>query len=188
VGLRAKLDTVEKSLAPTKNEPQFLGHTAHSLSLYRLAYLGSHNRRGADKSLAFPIYSTTKKNILGWVKEVRTMKSKVCRAQGGICRVNIIFFNPVACFLYKAKDLSALPRTSYFTYRYVLSEGGNSREKLTLLCVRKWYVTRYAKISPFGSSGTSHMIRAIVSDTSGNDTLDGAPGAESKRLYKECWI
>jgi hypothetical protein len=27
-------------------------------------------------------------------------------SSGGICRVNI-FFNPVACFLYKAKDLSA---------------------------------------------------------------------------------
>jgi hypothetical protein len=32
----------------------------------------------------------------------------VCGAQGGICRVNSFFFNPVACcFLYKAKDLSA---------------------------------------------------------------------------------
>jgi hypothetical protein len=30
---------------------------------------------GADKSLAFPICSTTKRIILGWVKEVRTMKS-----------------------------------------------------------------------------------------------------------------
>jgi hypothetical protein len=30
----------------------------------------------------------------------------VCGAQGGICRANT-FFNPVACFLYRAKDLSA---------------------------------------------------------------------------------
>jgi hypothetical protein len=32
-------------------------------------------RRGADKSLAFPICSTTKRIFLGWVKEVRTTKS-----------------------------------------------------------------------------------------------------------------
>jgi hypothetical protein len=44
--------------------------------------------RGADKSLAFPIFSTTKRIFLGWVKEVRTI---VCGAQGGICRVNTFF-------------------------------------------------------------------------------------------------
>jgi hypothetical protein len=38
--------------------------------------------RGADKSSAFPICSTTKRIFLGWVKEVRTMKYKVCGAQG----------------------------------------------------------------------------------------------------------
>jgi hypothetical protein len=32
-------------------------------------------RRGADKSLAFPVCSTTKRIFLGWVKEVRTTKS-----------------------------------------------------------------------------------------------------------------
>jgi hypothetical protein len=32
-------------------------------------------RRGAEKSLAFPICSTTKIIFLGWVKEVRTTKS-----------------------------------------------------------------------------------------------------------------
>jgi hypothetical protein len=31
--------------------------------------------RGADKSFAFPICSTTKGFFLGWVKEVRTTKS-----------------------------------------------------------------------------------------------------------------
>jgi hypothetical protein len=31
--------------------------------------------RGADKSLAFRICSTTKTNFLGWVKDVRTTKS-----------------------------------------------------------------------------------------------------------------
>jgi hypothetical protein len=31
--------------------------------------------RGADKFLAFPIFSTTKIIFLGWVKEVRTTKS-----------------------------------------------------------------------------------------------------------------
>ena len=65
------------------------------------------------------------------------------------------------------------------TYLYVLSEGGNSREKFRLLCVCRWYVTRYAKISPFGSSGTSHIMRAVVNDTSGNDTFEGGPGAEN---------
>jgi hypothetical protein len=30
--------------------------------------------RGADKSLAFPVCSTTKRIFLGWVKEVRTTK------------------------------------------------------------------------------------------------------------------
>jgi hypothetical protein len=70
-----------------------------------------HVSRGADKSLAFPvsyfpICSTTIRILLGCVKEVRTTKSYVCGAQGGICRVNT-FFNPVACsFLYKAEDLS----------------------------------------------------------------------------------
>lgn len=43
-------------------------------------------------------------------------------------------------------------------------------------------------MSPFGSSGTSHIMRAVVNDTSGNDTLDGAPGAESRRLYKKSGI
>jgi hypothetical protein len=32
-------------------------------------------RRGADKSLAFPICNTTRIIFLGWVKEVRTTKS-----------------------------------------------------------------------------------------------------------------
>jgi hypothetical protein len=31
--------------------------------------------RGADKFLAFPLCSTTKRIFLGWVKEVRTTKS-----------------------------------------------------------------------------------------------------------------
>jgi hypothetical protein len=41
---------------------------------------------GADKSLAFPICSTTKRILLGWVKEVGTTKSQLCGAQGGICK------------------------------------------------------------------------------------------------------
>jgi hypothetical protein len=32
-------------------------------------------RSGADKSLAFPTFSTTKRIFLGWVKKVRTTKS-----------------------------------------------------------------------------------------------------------------
>jgi hypothetical protein len=31
-------------------------------------------RRGAEKSLAFPICSATKRIFLGWIKEVRTTK------------------------------------------------------------------------------------------------------------------
>jgi hypothetical protein len=53
-------------------------------------------RRGAEKSLAFhtsyfPICNTSKVIFLGWVKEVRTTKSQVCKAQGGICRENTFF-------------------------------------------------------------------------------------------------
>jgi len=70
-------------------------------------------------------------------------------------------------------------KSTHFTNLYVLSDGGNSREKFTLPCACKWYVTRYAKIYPFGSSGTSHIMRAVVNDTSGNDTFEGAPGAEN---------
>jgi hypothetical protein len=49
---------------------------------------------GADKFLAFlishiPIHSIAKRIFLGWVKEVRTTKSYVFGAQGGICKVNI---------------------------------------------------------------------------------------------------
>jgi hypothetical protein len=56
-------------------------------------------RKCADKSLAFPISyfpicSTTERIFLGWVKEVRTTKSQVFGAQGGICRVNNFFSIP----------------------------------------------------------------------------------------------
>jgi hypothetical protein len=37
--------------------------------------LSPYIRRGADKSLVFPICSTAKRIFLGWVKEVRTTKS-----------------------------------------------------------------------------------------------------------------
>jgi hypothetical protein len=37
--------------------------------------LASELRRGADKSLALLICSTTKRNFLGWVEEIRTTKS-----------------------------------------------------------------------------------------------------------------
>jgi hypothetical protein len=62
---------------------------------YLTAYCVYRLRRGADKSLAFRISSflicsTTKRIFLGWVKEVRTTKSFVCGAQGGIYWV--IFF------------------------------------------------------------------------------------------------
>jgi hypothetical protein len=74
---------------------------------------------------SFSICSTTKRIFLGWFKEVRTTKSQVCGAQGGICRVNT-FFNPVACcFLYKAKDLSAHPRTYRVSLTSISVETGS---------------------------------------------------------------
>jgi hypothetical protein len=61
-------------------------------SVYRVYFVSIFMwRRGADKSLAFLLFSTTKRIFLGWVKEIRTTKSLVCGAQGGICRVNKFF-------------------------------------------------------------------------------------------------
>jgi hypothetical protein len=59
----------------------------------------------------FPVCSTTKTIFLGWVKEVRTMKSLNVHVElRGKYVEYIHFFNPVACyFLYKVKDLSAPP-------------------------------------------------------------------------------
>jgi hypothetical protein len=55
------------------------GHGHHAVAMTRLDYI--QIRRGADKSLAFPICSTAKRIFLGWVnKEVRTTK---CGAQRG---------------------------------------------------------------------------------------------------------
>jgi hypothetical protein len=80
--------------------------------------------RGADKILAFLfaifLFAAQPKDFfLGWVKEVRTTKSCVSGAHGGICRVNTVyFFNPVGCcLLYKAKDLSAPLIQSYHHLR-----------------------------------------------------------------------
>jgi hypothetical protein len=42
----------------------------HLLSIWRYDL-----RKAADKFLAFPICSITKRTFLGWVKEVRTTKS-----------------------------------------------------------------------------------------------------------------
>jgi hypothetical protein len=53
-------------LQPDKKNEDF----SHFL-LYFLATVG----KGADKSLAFPICSTTKRIFLGWVNEVRSTKS-----------------------------------------------------------------------------------------------------------------
>jgi hypothetical protein len=50
-------------------------------SKYAISEISSHAYgnifilRGADKSLAFPIYSTNKIIFLGWVKKVITTKS-----------------------------------------------------------------------------------------------------------------
>jgi hypothetical protein len=68
-----------------------LGLNANNFKFNGYYKLLKNMRTGADKSLAFPICSTTERIFLGWVKEVRTTKSKVCGAQWGICRVNTIF-------------------------------------------------------------------------------------------------
>jgi hypothetical protein len=47
------------------------------LPSFNVFYYQISIHRGADKSLAFPICSTTERIFLGWVKEVRTMKSFV---------------------------------------------------------------------------------------------------------------
>jgi hypothetical protein len=44
---------------------------------------GMYVGRGADKSLAFPICSTTKNFFLGWVKEVRKTKVISVWSSGG---------------------------------------------------------------------------------------------------------
>jgi hypothetical protein len=66
-------------------------------------------RKSVDKSSAFPIYlfAAPPKFILGWVKVVRTTKSYVCAAQGGICRVNAFFqFCSLLFSLYSQKLIS----------------------------------------------------------------------------------
>lgn len=45
-------------------------------------------------------------------------------------------------------------------------------------------MTLKARISPFGSSGVSQIIRAVLKLTSGRDTLDGGPGTEKNK--NEC--
>jgi hypothetical protein len=66
--------------------------------------------RGADKSLAFPIsyfhiLSTIKNYFLDGLKKLE-QRSHKCVELKEICRANTIF-QSVACFLYKAEDLSA---------------------------------------------------------------------------------
>jgi hypothetical protein len=49
---------------------------------------------------------------LDGLKKLEQRSHKCVELKRGICRVNTFCFNPVACwFLYKAKDLSALPHT-----------------------------------------------------------------------------
>jgi hypothetical protein len=43
--------------------------------IYNIIFMYYGIRKGADKFLAFPICSTTKRIFLGWVKEFRTTKS-----------------------------------------------------------------------------------------------------------------
>jgi hypothetical protein len=68
-------------------------------------------RKGADRSLTFPISSTTKRIFLGWVKEVITW----VWSSGGNMFGKYIVFSPVTCFLHKAKDLPALLNVHWIT-------------------------------------------------------------------------
>jgi hypothetical protein len=61
------------------------------IAVYRYPEFVGVIRWGTHKSLDFPvsyfpICSTTKRFFLGWVKEVRTTKSLVYGAQGGILK------------------------------------------------------------------------------------------------------
>jgi hypothetical protein len=74
------------------------------ITVYTIKFI----RRGADKSLAFPIFrfaAQPKEFFLDGLKKLEQRSHKRVEL-GEICKVH--FFNPVACcFLYKAKDLSA---------------------------------------------------------------------------------
>lgn len=62
--------------------------------------------------------------------------------------------------------------------------GPNSKVLFTSAMSARWYTMEYAVISPFGSSGTSQIIRAYVKDTSGKEISDGGPGTEKyNNLY-----
>jgi hypothetical protein len=68
-------------------------------------------RRGADKSLAFPIFlfaAQPKEFFLDGLKKLEQRSHKCVELRGGICRVNTFFQSRSLLFLYKAKDLSAL--------------------------------------------------------------------------------
>jgi hypothetical protein len=74
--------------------------------------------RGADKSLAFLIFlfaAQPKEFFLDGLKKLEQRSHKCVELRGEYVEW-IYFFNLVACcFLYKAKDLSAAPRTSQKT-------------------------------------------------------------------------
>jgi hypothetical protein len=66
---------------------------------------------GADKSLAFPIFlfsTQPKEFFLDGLKKFEQRSHKCMELRGEYVE-EIHFFSPVACFLYKAKDLSAPP-------------------------------------------------------------------------------
>ena len=67
------------------------------------------------------------------------------------------------------------------SHLYVRVSGGNSIEKLAEENPSRRYVILYASITPFGSAGASHIMRAVVVDTSGKLTLLGAPGTTQRK-------
>jgi hypothetical protein len=74
-------------------------------------------RRGADKSLAFPIFlfaSQPKEFFFDGLKKSEQRCHK-CGAQEEYVE-EVHFFNPLDCFIYKAKELSAAPRMYVYIY------------------------------------------------------------------------
>jgi hypothetical protein len=73
----------------------------------------------------------------------------MCGAQGGICRGNTFFFNPVAYFLYKAKDLSATLSYDVATESVVKQRTSRERCYIAILSVARGLQKRLSNPDAF---------------------------------------
>jgi hypothetical protein len=91
-------------------------------------------RRGADKSLAFPIFlfaAQTKEFFLAGLKKLEQRSHKCVELKVEYVE-KIHCFNPVACcFLYRAKDLSAPSYSFFISSTYVI--------KFPFICVLSFF-------------------------------------------------